>query len=601
MDDDDDDGVSIHIQRAIEHYQNGSYQSAAAYFEVWRRNKRPLEDLHDLSVAADQALCRFRAATDNAEFQREVLYREAILANDRYLSTIRQQRKDLVETALLATISAIWIHTKMDNLRMARHKAWDILQWAVTVSISSSQMTEICTIDEALALLSQSAVPPLVLRKFCHVLNVLDLLLKNKDLTIRLDVKNNKGSKVQDHASTTRRLADQEEAVVTLARRSLGFETTCGAGSSGIAFKVHTLIRAVDEQSSSPGSSSSKLEGNLFKVVDESNPSDLNLLGCFQADDCQQALASFGKALENLRPDDIEPLSSDVTFNLADCFARLGEHGRAKDLLIWLLHGHQTQQQHSTPFTNNIIMIGKGNDFVTRDEILWKAFVSSTMDNDLVTTLAVADILFQEKESEATVLARVFGLSQADRSSLVKGSQLLEQQQHSSSAARDATTSGEEKLPNSPEGGGVISASLHNNCGLVHLREGHTGEAKSCFEKACSVMDSVGSHYLHPYYNLTLHFWETGKVSRAVELWGKTRGLLEMNDRCEIEERLQTTVHEYGQARAVTSSRNVWLAKGVGGLQSYRVLLLDCLVLQHRLQRMQDQALQKLLVEFKQS
>lgn len=588
----DNEVGSVH-QRAISHYLNGNYKAAAISFELWRRRSKSqrVDDdaLYVLSVVADQALCRFRAATD-AEFRKEVLYREAILANERYLASFRQlqqhQGQYPLDAGLLATISAIWIHTKMDNVRMARHKAWDFLQWAVSIPESSagrmratgkSPRDVICTIEEAVSLLSQS-VSTGVLRKFCHVLHVLDLL-QGKDLMCLME---------KDRQDPLLPIDQQEEALIMLFRRSRGLTPTAFvSGSSGIAFKIRTLIRAVEQTHEEYGSIGNALQ----QIVDDSNPSDLNLLGCFQGD-CQHAIATFKKALKHLEPNDVE-LGSEIIFNMADCFLRLGEYGRAKDLLMWSLQ----PKQHSS--SSNTIRIAKGNP-TTKDEVLWRAFVAATLDNDPIATLTVSDLLSQESQSEATKLALVFGLYQAGRPSLAK--------RHECDMTDDfyVAISGNEQ----PElrgsqlshimDHGVVSASFVNSLGLLHLREGKIQEAIRCFEKACDGLNAIGSCYLHPYFNLTLILWDIGEVSKAVNVWGDIR-CLGKNDISEIEDGLNATLSRYAQPGHAMTVNKTWLANGVGGLEPCWVFLLDCLVLQHRLQCMQAKALENLLIDFKKS
>jgi hypothetical protein len=191
-----------------------------------------------------------------------------------------------MDGGLLATISAIWIHTKMDNVSMARHKAWDFLQWAVSIPESLAGVARATikspsdgtyTLEEAVSLLSPS-VSPDVLRKFRHVLHVLDLL-QGKDITSLVE---------KDRLDPLSPIDQQQEALIMLFRRGRGLAPTESvSGSSGIAFKIQTLIRAVDQ----PHEEHSSIETTLHEIVDDSNPSDLNLLGCLQAD-CKQAFGT---------------------------------------------------------------------------------------------------------------------------------------------------------------------------------------------------------------------------------------------------------------------------------------------------------------------
>ncbi|KAI2508338.1 hypothetical protein MHU86_6143 [Fragilaria crotonensis] len=559
-------GAALH-RRAVDQYRNGDYQGAAASFELRLRSKTFHDDeLQALSVAADLALCRFRAAT-NAEFQKEVLYREAIRANEAYLSKVRQ-RRDLLDAGLLAAISAVWIHTKMDNLRMARHKAWDALQWAVSIS-SPTETMEICSMDDSFSLISQS-VDPLVFRKFRHVFDVLDLV---QDFNLSLIVERERSSQL-----VKTNLASQETAVVMLARRRLSLATDEKVHDIfGIALKLHSMFRAIDE----PRDDETVAE-ELCEVLDHSAPSDLNLLGRFQPD-CRQALLSFSKALETVRPEDVN-LYREISFNLADCFVRLGEYGRAKDLFLWL----QGQNQDST--VANTISIVSANS-ATSTEVLWMAFVSATLDDDPVATLAVSHLLNQEGRSQATRLALDFSLHQAGRPSLA-----------TRCSSRDCdlswTVYGEAQslLQDSQLGDGaahgVISACFYNNRGLALVREGRVDEAIDSFERSCSALSGVGHRYLHPHFNLTLLLWENGQPSRAVDLWASTRNLV-TNDGSDIEEQLRSASAKYAAVKLECISNN-WIARGIGGLPLRNIRILDCLVLQFHVQEMQAQALENL-------
>lgn len=306
MDIDDEDATGLsYLQTAVDHYEEKNYQSAASSLELWRKEQStPRDDLYALSVAADQALCRFRASAD-FHFKKDVLYREAILANKAYLSCIQKsRRKDLVEAALLASISAIWIHTNMNNMRMARHKAWDILQWAVSVvAASGSEKVAWCNIRDSLVVLSMAISPQsLALRKFRHVLSVLDLV-EEKEVSKLLERGVVQSRDTEEEAS----LADQEEAVQILARHKLGMKKSPASSADGITFKLSVLMRAANALTKKAISSADKesIENGLVNVCDPFNPSDLNILGCFEAaNDAFRASEIFQAGLMCLRDDD---------------------------------------------------------------------------------------------------------------------------------------------------------------------------------------------------------------------------------------------------------------------------------------------------------
>lgn len=561
------DGASTH-QGATDQYQNGNYEAAAtSFYKLRKSNGRHVDDLHELSVRADEALCRFRAATD-AEFQKEVLYREAIRTNQIYFSKL-WQRRDLLEAGLLSAISAVWIHTKMDNLKMARHKAWDALQWAVSIS-SPAETEEICSIHDSFLILSQS-VQPLVLRKFRLMFDVLDLV---QDKNVALLVEKERSNQLEKT-----KLSSQEDAVAMLARRRLGLAAyACADDNFGISSKLRRVFQAIDEPHEV-----AKGSEDLFEVLDHSVPSDLNLLGRFQSD-CKKSLLSFGKALAKLGPGDTN-IHWEIAFNLADCFARLGEHDRAKDLLLWL------QGKEQLTAAGNTISLSSGN-FATSIDVLWRAFVSATLDDDLVSTLAVSDLLNQAGRSKATALALEFSLHNAGRSSLAT--------RHSSSECKMSWAISENEEPvlsdshlGGEADGGVVSACFHNNRGLMFVGEGDMSKAILSFERACADLKDVGPRYLHPYYNLTLLLWAIKQPSRAVDLWVSTRSLV-TNDASAIEEQLNSALAKYAEVGKVVSIENSWIANGEGGLPLGNILLLDCLVLQYRMQEREDRALDNL-------
>jgi hypothetical protein len=119
------EGNKAHLhQQAVKFYDRGKFEDACITFSKLIQQSQ-VNDIYELSLAADRALCRFRAS-GNIEFQKEVLYREAIRSNEIYFRRIKSLENSF-EFAFSAAISAIWIHTKMDNIKMARYKAWATL------------------------------------------------------------------------------------------------------------------------------------------------------------------------------------------------------------------------------------------------------------------------------------------------------------------------------------------------------------------------------------------------------------------------------------------------------------------------------------------
>ena len=398
---------------AREHFENNNDHAAVAIFESCQRSscKHPIqeEELEALSVTADLALCRFRAAAKstetNAKFLMDVSYHEAICANNHLRTRLRQCHDHArLELCLLAAISAVWIHTKMDNLRMARHIVWDTLQWAAS-NLQPADTAQLCCLSESLVLLSQS-VHHQVLRKFRHVLDVLDLV-QGKDLSLLIGKKCSVGH-IHD------KVAQQERAVMMLARRRLGLLTACSAGAYNnknnldIACKLQQILRAIDE----PHAHTDEDIAELRATIDHVKSSDLNLLGHFQSD-CQLALTTYTRALKCLQPSEVT-LECEIAFNIADCLSRLGFHNQAKALFLWLY------EREDRAASTNVIAISPKGPPVEPKELLWKAFVSATLDNDVVSTLAIADSLHSKGPSKASELALAFSLHQAGRPSQTK-------------------------------------------------------------------------------------------------------------------------------------------------------------------------------------
>lgn len=292
------------LEEAKKHFYNGDFGNANVSLGIYYRQKaqNPLDASLKLAVEADQALCRFRSAT-NFELKRSVYYREAIIKNDSYILYLQQRGEkqsqngnlDLIEKVLLASISAIWVHVSMDNIRMALYKAISILRWSASI-LSNSDF--IHNRDEAQEIIS-SRVSPRTLEKFSHVLNVLDLL-QEKDLH-RLSQMNADAKK--NHLKSLR-LRQQEESVSMLAKIKLSVTNPDVPliNLGGIANKLQVIKKMMSEIPNSDGHNHEK---TLREVTNRSNPSDLNLLGCFQFfNDANKALQSFRLALNKTQEDD---------------------------------------------------------------------------------------------------------------------------------------------------------------------------------------------------------------------------------------------------------------------------------------------------------
>ena len=138
-------------------------------------------------------------------------------------------------------------------------------------------------------------------------------------------------------------------------------------------------------------------------------------------------------------------------------------------------------------------------------------------------------------------------------------------------------------------------------CGLTQPSDVHAvaqAGAVYCgfvfFEKSLSINDpeNLGNNtsYLHPHFNLALLCWQNGKQSRALEIWSAVRfPCLSHENLIQVQERLAWALKKYSKSRKLKQS-DIWIADGIGGMEPRCILVLDCLLLQYRLQELENEA-----------
>jgi tetratricopeptide (TPR) repeat protein len=275
-----------------------------------------------------------------------------------------------------------------------------------------------------------------------------------------------------------------------------------------------------------------------------------------------------------------------MAMNMADCLARVGFHDKASDYFM----ASQSLDPKAAPM-QNAVQMGKISP-IPDCEVLWRALISSSLNDDPLHILAIADQLAMHNHYEATTMAHSFGLSQAERPSLAKEKLRAGSLSHFVLSDKECLT----VPPKEYLQGGVVEACINNNFGVVHAREGNPKAATFLFKKSRPIL-RAGMPYLHLYYNLTLAYLQMGKKNRAISLWEHVRRLGRTDQR-KLRDKLQETAQKLELGLdSKTPPRSTWTGTGIGGLLPSYVHLLDCFVLRYRLQEMEEAALKELADE----
>ena len=323
-DDDDEhnsDSITYWIEKGRSSYHAGQYKQAAEDFSHladmntavgWKRNKRPRPE-HLLSVQlaweADATLCRARS---NGTPE---LLKEALQANERCRRVLQgsvadDNRDAIVSNMLLATVSAIWLHMKLNDILMARTVAWECLQWAC--SVVTNAKNAMWTQEEALKLLSQ-ALPNSEnsVRSMDHALSILELS-SSRETCLNVTQSNKNALEEQESATVCKELIAKQQLLRALSMHKAYLEGNSMArhvrdeylngalnGTSMLlARKISALIEGVE--AINKNACMDGIADKLGQVVSCTSPAELNLLGCLlaQSNTRTKALAPLKEALE---------------------------------------------------------------------------------------------------------------------------------------------------------------------------------------------------------------------------------------------------------------------------------------------------------------
>lgn len=318
---------------------------------------------------------------------------------------------------------------------------------------------------------------------------------------------------------------------------------------------------------------------------------------------------------------------SDIISNLAECFLFLGETRRTKDLLLYLNNTAKPEKECS--LTNgskmNLSVQDNGTDEHT---ILWRAFLTTTLDTDHIATMRMADKLLHSVSSPGhAILSHIFALLQAGRPTLALKAVQRERIAVTSpcsiaSAMYEAdamlmaergfdpsTSTGISRVAlladsantrlallstNHSREARLLRAVVFNNRGISRLLEGKSDEALEFFRISVRALDLIGDHggKLQPYFNLCLLLWMKQQTHDAVRIWLAARGIYDSPDKSQVgfDTYLNRAVGKYlaeqqrtnEKNKSTSSSRHVpnWLVNGLGCMDPIQVLLMDCIMVQ---------------------
>lgn len=316
----DADSITSWIARGRSNYNAGQYKQAAEDFARladgdtavgWKRNKRPRPEhllSPQLAWETDAALCRARSCGTPESLK------EALQANERYRRVLQRSvaennRDRIVFNMLLAAVSAIWLHMKLDDLVIAHTVAWKCLQWAC--SILTNTRNAIWTQDEALKLLSQ-ALPNSdhSVRSMAHALSILELASPRGTFCTHFIHRNKKAPKEEQESGT----ASEELIAKQQLSRALSLHKAYREGDSMakhlrddylnrvldgtsllLARKISALIQGVEAINENVCMDA--IAEEVGQVLRRTSSAELNLLGCLLA----RSNATMGKALAPLK------------------------------------------------------------------------------------------------------------------------------------------------------------------------------------------------------------------------------------------------------------------------------------------------------------
>jgi hypothetical protein len=343
-------------------YKDAMYRQAASEFNTMSR-KRPHTDRSDssktrlraLALEADALLCEVRSLP-NVDLEYPLRCEYALKANRRYRealfemlqefspdqSTSGMQRRSIavVESLLLALVSAVWLYLQTQKVILARDIVLEDMRRLLPVlsgrhgSGASVLPPRTEMFREIEKCVSSNGV---ALRQFCHALHVLDFMVTNNeesqsslptytaapkrdndDDNDAVDVNASLPQlSVREHLLEAlrldRRLRNDPQCPPVVTRRSrdhfleqaVSIERSAAVAGENIAVRIKSLIHAVEIVArvdvSNTDSSSRELAATLETQLggDADSAASWNLLGCVKASyDVDGALQSFHKSHE---------------------------------------------------------------------------------------------------------------------------------------------------------------------------------------------------------------------------------------------------------------------------------------------------------------
>jgi hypothetical protein len=318
---------------------------------------------------------------------------------------------------------------------------------------------------------------------------------------------------------------------------------------------------------------------------------------------------------------------SDIISNLAECFLFLGEARHAKDLLLYLNKAPKLETDCS-PTTDTTMNLSTQDNGINEHTALWRTFTATTLDQDHIATMIMADKLLHSLSSSwHAIVSHIFALLQAGRPALAlkavqseriavtslysivsamyeADAMLMAERGFGGSKSTDISRvalladSANTRLAllstNHSREARLLRAVVFNNQGISRLLGGKSDEALEFFRMSVRELDLIGDRgrKLHPYFNLCLLLWRKQQTNDAVRLWLAARGVNDGPDKSQVgfETYLKRAVGKYlaEQRRAYekkkspSSSRHVptWLANDLGCMDPIQVLLMDCITVQ---------------------
>jgi hypothetical protein len=318
---------------------------------------------------------------------------------------------------------------------------------------------------------------------------------------------------------------------------------------------------------------------------------------------------------------------ADIISNLAECFLFLGEARRAKDLLLYLNKTPKPEKDCS-PTTGTTMILSTQDNGSDEHTTLWRTFLTTTLDQDHIATMRMADKLLHSVRSPGhAILSHIFALLQAGRPTLalkaVRRERIAGTSPYSIASAMyeaDAMLMAGREFDGSDSKGvsrvalladsanarlallstnhsreaRLLCAVVYNNRGISKLLGGKSDEALESFRISVRALDLIGDHggNLQSHFNLCLLLWKKQQTNDAMRVWLSARGINDGPDKSKVglKTHLERALGNYlaeqrrtnEKNKSLSSSRHVptWLVNSLGGMDPMQVLLMDCIMVQ---------------------